>query len=165
MITKDDLLCIGYIKRPHGFKGNLHITFEHEIALNKGDFVFVKREGKYIPYPIDQMGQGKHQGMLKLRFIDNHEEATELIGCELYVEADQLNEEDEISLVGFMIVDLQLGKIGKVVRVEYYPQQTMLIVNYGEQERFIPLNDSFIDHISAENKEIYCDLPQGLLDL
>lgn len=165
MINKDDLLCIGYIKRPHGFKGNLHITLEHEIALDKGDFVFIKQEGKFIPYPIEQTGQGKHAGTFKLRFIDEHDKAQALVGCEIYIEAESLEEEDELSLVGYMLIDMQKGKIAEVERIEYFPQQTMLIVNYQGQERFIPLNDSFIDHISSENKEIYCDLPEGLLDL
>lgn len=165
MIGKDDLLCIGYIKRPHGFKGNIHIEINHEIALDKGDFVFLKLEGKFIPYPVDSTGAGKHSNTVKLRFVDDFDEAKALTGTEVYIEASSIPEDDELALIGYMIVDKVKGKIAKVSRIEYYPQQLMLIIELDGQEKFIPLNDHIVLYIDQELKEIHCDLPTGLLDL
>ena len=53
MIDKDRLISFGYVSRPHGYKGDVHITLEHNIVpLKRDDFVFIQLQGQFIPYKI-----------------------------------------------------------------------------------------------------------------
>ncbi len=76
-----------------------------------------------------------------------------------------LPEESELSFIGFEVIDKHLGTIGKVEDVQEMPKQLMLLVNYKDEMRYIPLVDDFIDFISTEEKEIWLTLPSGLLDI
>lgn len=165
MIAKGDLICIGYIKRPHGFKGEIQIQLNKEIALSQGDFVFISLEGHYIPYPIDRVNTKTKEPIVKLRFIDDENEAKNISAHEVYIESKEILSDNEVSLIGFMLIDKQLGKLSKVIDIAYLPQQIMLVIEYEGKECYIPINEQFITLIQEENKEIYCNLPPGLLDL
>ncbi len=45
------------------------------------------------------------------------------------------------------------------------PAQTLLSIVYGGEEVLIPLVDDFIVDIKPRKKELYLDLPEGLLNL
>jgi len=74
-------------------------------------------------------------------------------------------EDSELSFLGYELIDAKIGSIGKVLDVQELPQQLMLTVSFQGEEKYIPLVDDFIDYISQENKEIWLNLPDGLLDL
>ena len=165
MINKDELVCIGYIKRPHGFKGEIQFQLNKEIALNKGDFVFVAIEGQFIPYPIEKINASLDEPIVKLRFVNDFDQAKQVSAREIYVETEGIESESEVSLVGYTVIDKHLGDLGKVKDIEYFPQQIMLVVEYNGKECYIPMNEQFMVNIIEKNKEIYCNLPDGLLDL
>jgi len=53
MLNKDRLISFGYVSRPHGYKGDVHITLERKIvSLKRDDFVFIQLQGQFIPYKI-----------------------------------------------------------------------------------------------------------------
>jgi 16S rRNA processing protein RimM len=152
MIQKDSLISIGYISRPHSYKGEIQLRLERKIvSLQRDDFVFIKMDGQYIPYKIES--------------VKTYEYAQEISGCEVYTDKEVLPQESELTFIGFELIDKELGAIGTVLNVQEMPQQLMLTVKYNGEEKYIPLVEAFIDHISEENKEIWLQLPRGLLDL
>lgn len=165
MINKDELVCIGYIKRPHGFKGEIQFQLNKEIALDKGDFVFVAIDGQFIPYPIEKINASADEPIAKLRFVDDFDRAKSICAKEIFIETDGIEGDSEVSLIGYTVIDKQLGVLGSVKDIEYFPQQIMLIVEYNGKDCYIPMNEHFIITIVEKNKEIYCNLPEGLLDL
>jgi len=166
MINKDSLISIGYISRPHSYKGEIQLKLERKIvSLQRDDFVFIKIDGQYIPYKIENLKGKSDEPVIKLQFVDTYERAQEIGGSEVFTDQDVLPEESEITLIGFELIDKELGTIGTVLDVQEMPQQLMLTVKYNGEEKYIPLVDAFVDYISEENKEIWLQLPQGLLDL
>ncbi|MFB1003797.1 MAG: hypothetical protein QMC70_06645 [Bacteroidia bacterium] len=166
MIIKDSLISIGYISRPHSYKGEIQLRLERKIvSLQRDDFVFIKMDGQYIPYKIESVKGKQEEPVLKLEFVETYEYAQEISGSEVYTDQEVLPQESELTFIGFELIDKELGTIGKVLDVQEMPQQLMLTVKYNGEEKYIPLVEAFIDHISEENKEIWLQLPKGLLDL
>lgn len=166
MLNKDSLICIGYISRPHSYKGEIQLTLERKIvSLKRDDFLFVKIQGQFIPYKIESVKGKAEEPVIKFEFIDTYELAQEISASEVYTDKEVLPEESELTFIGFEVIDKNLGTIGKVEDVQELPKQIMLLVEYNGDIKYIPLAEDFIDYISAENKEIWLTLPEGLLDI
>lgn len=166
MINKDSLISIGYISRPHSYKGELQLRLERKIvSLKRDDFVFIQLDGQFIPFKVEHIKGKSDEPVLKLLFVDTYDYAQKLSGNLVFTDQDVLPEESELNFIGFEIIDKKLGTIGIVLDVQEMPQQLMLTVLFRGEEKYIPLVDPFIDYISEENKEIWLHLPDGLLDL
>ena len=166
MIDKDSLISVGYISRPHSFKGEIQLVLEREIApLHRGDFLFIQIQGKHIPYKVLEIKGKSEEPVVKLEFITSFDQAQGICAHQLFIDRKMVAEESEPALIGYEIIDKQLGSIGKVEEVQTFPQQIMLLVMYNNTMKYIPLADDFVEHISSKNREIWLNLPDGLLDL
>ena len=71
MINKDSLISIGYISRPHSYKGDVQLTLERKIVpLKRDDFLFIKIQGQFIPYKMIGIKGKDDEPILTLEFID-----------------------------------------------------------------------------------------------
>ena len=166
MVNKDSLICIGYISRPHSYKGDVQLTLDRKIVpLKRDDFLFLKIQGQFIPYKMNGIKGKQDEPILSLEFVDTFEKAEEISSNEVYTDTEVLPEESDLSLIGFEVIDKHKGAIGKVEDVHELPKQIMLLVHYNGETKYIPLADDFIDYISMENKEIWLTLPDGLLEI
>ncbi len=68
----------------------------------------------------------------------------------------------DAELVGCTLVDGAGADVGRVVAVEHYPAQDMLVV--GAARALVPLVAAFVIGIDVAAKRIAVDLPPGLLD-
>tara|TARA_B100001059_G_scaffold59808_1_gene55291 strand:+ start:191 stop:691 length:501 start_codon:yes stop_codon:yes gene_type:complete len=166
MIDKDRLISFGYVSRPHGYKGDVHITLEHNIVpLKRDDFVFIQLQGQFIPYKIINLKGKTDTPVVGLEFIDTYEKAQDIVGSPVFTDQEVLPKDSDLSFLGYELIDAKIGSIGKVLDVQELPQQLMLTVSYQGEEKYIPFVENFIDYISEENQEIWLHLPDGLLDL
>ena len=166
MINKDSLISIGYISRPHSYKGDVKLTLERKIVpLKRDDFLFIKIQGQFIPYKMIGIKGKDDEPILTLEFIDTFDKTEEIIAKEVFTDKEVLPEESELTFIGFQVIDKYLGSIGIVQDIVEMPQQLMLLVPYNGELKYIPLVDDFIDYISPEDKEIVLILPDGLLEI
>lgn len=166
MIDKKNLIYIGYISRPHSFRGEVQVTLERKIvSLDRDDFLFFKLDGHYIPNKIVGIKGRPDEPIIQFEFVENHNQALDLAGTEIYTDCEVLPKDSELSFIGFEVIDKHLGTIGIVEDVQELPQQLMLLVPFNGEVRYIPLVEDFIDDISEDNKEIRLTLPKGLLEL
>ena len=166
MINKDSLISIGYISRPHSYKGDVQLTLERKIVpLKRDDFLFIKIQGQFIPYKMIGIKGKDDEPILTLEFIDTFDKTDEIIAKEVFTDKEVLPEESELTFIGFQVIDKYLGAIGIVQDIVDMPQQLMLLVPYNGELKYIPLVDDFIDYISPEDKEIVLILPDGLLEI
>jgi 16S rRNA processing protein RimM len=108
--------------------------------------------------------------LLKLRGIDRIEEAEPLRGSQLYLPLAELPalEDDQFyfhDVIGFTVVDENLGELGTVENFYELPQQDMLAMRYQGQEVLIPVVDELVSHADHEKKQVHVNLPEGLLDV
>jgi ribosomal 30S subunit maturation factor RimM len=166
MINKDSLISIGYISRPHSYKGDVQLTLERKIVpLKRDDFLFIKIQGQFIPYKMIGIKGKDDEPILTLEFIDTFDKTEEIIAKEVFTDKEVLPEESELTFIGFQVIDKYLGAVGIVQDIVEMPQQLMLLVPYNGELKYIPLVDDFIDYISPEDKKIVLILPDGLLEI
>lgn len=126
MITEKELLSIGLIRR----------TRYKDLPT----FVFVKRDGLFVPFRSEQIA--------------------ELVGEEGFVLRSDVQEEGDGTLtwqdlVGYTIEDE--GKVvGKIAQVDESTINTLAIL---EDERMIPLHEDFIVEIDEDARILRVNLP------
>jgi 16S rRNA processing protein RimM len=92
--------------------------------------------------------------------------AASLVGASLALERTDVvlapGEFLDADLVGCGLVDPAGSELGRVVAVEHFPAQDMLVV--GSARTLVPLVAAFVKSIDIAAKRISVDLPPGLLD-
>ena len=68
-------------------------------------------------------------------------------------------------LVGFVIIDEIVGRVGTIEEVVEYPQQELAVVQYKGREVMIPLHEQLIESIDPKGRVIKMTLPEGLVDV
>ncbi|MGO8609895.1 ribosome maturation factor RimM, partial [Rhizobium johnstonii] len=68
-------------------------------------------------------------------------------------------------VVGFTVMDEQLGELGTVETFYELPQQDVLSMRYQGQEVLIPVADELILHADQQARKLYVKLPEGLLEV
>ena len=175
-MTLDETYQLGYILKTHGLRGHVaaHFDVDDPAAYLKLKTVYLALPGapaKLVGHPIEKLQlQPGARVLLKLRGIDRIEEAEPLRGAQLYLPLTELPklEDDQFyfhDVIGFAVVDSTLGVLGTVENFYELPQQDMLAMRYQGQEVLIPVVDELVSHADHAKKEIYVNLPDGLLDV
>ncbi len=172
----DETYQLGYIIKTHGLRGHVvaHFDVDDASAYAKLKTVYLALAGapaKLVAHEVEKVQpQAANRVLLKLRGIDRIEEAEPLRGSQLHLPlaqlptlaADQFYFHD---VIGFTVVDENLGELGTVENFYELPQQDMLAMRYQGQEVLIPVVDELVSHADHQKKEIYVNLPDGLLDV
>lgn len=175
-MTLDDCYLLGSIGKPHGLKGFVvaFLDVDDLDAYRKVKSVLLEMPttpGKLTAYDVEKLQpQAENRALLKLKGIDRIEEAEPLRNAKLYrpLEALPKLEEDQFyfhDVVGFTVVDEQLGELGVVETFYELPQQDLLAMRYKGQEVLIPVVDELISRADQAGKKLYVQLPEGLLDV
>ena len=175
-MTIDETYQLGYIIKTHGLRGHVaaHFDVDDAAAYTKLKTVYLTLAGaptKLVAYEVEKVQpQAANRVLLKLRGIERIEEAEPLRGSQLHLPLTQLPEleDDQFyfhDVIGFTVVDENLGVLGLVENFYELPQQDMLAMRYQGQEVLIPVVDELVSHADQEKKEIYVNLPEGLLDI
>lgn len=134
MITEKDLLSIGLIRRTR--------------YKDLPPFVFVKRDGLFVPFRAEQI--------------------TELVGEEAFVLRSDVQDEGDGTLtwqdlVGYTIMDEgangETKEVGKIAQVDESTINTLAIL---EDDRMIPLHEDFIVDIDEDAHVLRVQLPFAL---
>lgn len=134
MITEKDLLSIGLIRRTR--------------YKDLPPFVFVKRDGLFVPFRAEQI--------------------TELVGEEGFVLRSDVQDEGDGTLtwqdlVGYTIMDEgangETTEVGKIAQVDESTINTLAIL---EDDRMIPLHEDFIVDIDEDAHVLRVQLPFAL---
>ena len=134
MITEKELLSIGLVRRTR--------------YKDLPPFVFVKRDGLFVPFRAEQI--------------------TELVGEEVFVLRSDVQDEGDgditwQDLVGYTIMDEGVNgetkEVGKIAHVDESTINTLAIL---EDERMIPLHEDFITEIDEDAHVLRVQLPFAL---
>lgn len=96
--------------------------------------------------------------------------AEALVGCYALVRREDLPDDvlelQEGGIEGFTVVDAEAGAIGTAVSINEMPGQHLLEVERENGKTvLIPVVDEFLEGLDEEERCIYVNLPEGLLDL
>ncbi len=167
----DNLVRIGFSKKPHGIKGELKLQAEERYVqdLLEAEVIFIDIKGKPAPFFVESIREG-NELLVKLEDVDTREAAEALGSKALFLPEVSLQpmEKEEtglVQLIDFQIETPLLGRIGIIEDVLEYPQQLLAVVAYQGREVLIPLHENLITAIDQEQRIVHMDLPQGLLEL
>lgn len=172
-LYKEPFVEIGYIRKGHGFQGHAKVVLYSgfEEVLTSQSFLFFEIEGYHVPFYIEER-QFLKDLIIKFQFIDSVEELKDFQGTRLFLLKRDLGLEDLATeqipsrgLAGYLIIDIQIGDLGKIIRVDSYPQQEMAIVLIDGKEVLIPLHPELIETINEKEEWIKMRLPEGILDI
>lgn len=172
MIREEDVYKIGIINKPHGVHGELSFTFDDDIFDRvDADYIICMMDGILVPFFLESYRfRSDSTALIKLEGIDTEQQARRMTNVDVYFpkeHADSL-EDDELTwnyFVGFLIKDVKMGEIGKVIDVDDSTINTLFIVEYDGNELLIPAQEDLIVDLNRETKTITMDLPNGLLTI
>ena len=165
-------ISIGHTKKLHGIKGGVKLNIKDDYLedFDKTDVLFLAINGRKIPFFIQKK---IHDIPFRVIFEDhnNRELAQALVGKEIFLTDQQVTLKETIShleyepYIGYLLKDMEAGKIGVINDILEYPQQEMAIVSYQGRDILIPMNEQLITSINETDRIILVHLPDGLLEL
>lgn len=172
----DDCYLLGSLGKPHGLKGFVVAFMEVDDldAYRKVKTVWLEMPtapGQLTTYEVEKLQpHAENRALLKLKGIDRIEEAEPLRNAKLYRPLQELPAlaDDQFyfhDVIGYTVVDAELGELGTVEMFYELPQQDVMAMRYKEREVLIPVVDELVTRADAAAKKLYVNLPTGLLDV
>ncbi|MDN5201824.1 ribosome maturation factor RimM [Fulvivirgaceae bacterium BMA10] len=164
---------LGYIIKPHGLKGEVGILLDVDYpdVYRELESVFVEMNNNLVPFFIEWISvKNNKKAVVKFEEIDSFEQAEALQSFNLYLPLENLpplkgNQFYYHEVVGFQIVDLNIGHLGKISTIYTHPGQDLISMEYQGKEVLIPINDDVVKHLDRDKQQLTVALPQGLLDV
>lgn len=154
---------VGFVLKPHGFNGNLRIAIEVEDYV-PGEFLLLEINNRFVPYGIESFNP--RSGIIKLQFIDKHEQAEELANLRIIELMDEVVEdEDHFRIVGYDLIDSNTGQHYPITGIEILPKNLLIEIRHGHKDVLIPFHEDIVSDINHDNKTVTASFPDGILDL
>ncbi len=172
-MEKKDFYFLGKITKTSGYSGNLVFFFDVDDTDVYADLeaVFININDELIPFAIQELKIKSHNSTIaKLVDVPGEEEALALVGSELYLPNSFLppltgNRFYYHEVIGFTVLDLNLGNLGKVDYIIDQSSQAILVILKNDKEILIPITDEIIKKVDRKNKTIEVETPDGLVDI
>lgn len=156
----------------HGLKGELILV--HNLG-KKSEFkdlsaLFVK-EGKdnLLPYFIEKVtARSVTESYIKLEKVDTKESAKRFYPKEVWMAEEDFQKyagsSSAISLLGYHMMDGETD-LGEIIEVLEQPHQLLCTITYKGNEALIPVHDDNLIKMDQQNKKVYVEIPDGLLEI
>ena len=157
---------VGRIVNTHGIKGELRIIsdFKYKEAIFKPNFILYvgkKRE----PLTITSYRKHKNYDMVLFSGINDINDALQYKGEEVYINRDDL---DIDGYVNEDLIELDVYSknkyLGKVLNIIDNGAHEILVIDKDGVNNLIPFVDQFIDKIDINNRRIYINEIEGLIN-
>ncbi|MDN3669286.1 ribosome maturation factor RimM [Echinicola jeungdonensis] len=172
-MNKDNCFELGYIAKVHGLQGEVVAVLDVDFPEDYEDIehVFVDQNSRLVPYFLEHFVlQPNGRILAKFEGFDDKDSADNLVGSALFLPLKDLPklQEDQYyfhELVGFEVEDQNLGAVGNVTVIYDLQTQHLLGLDHQGKEVLIPIQEGIIQKVDKTAKKVYCQLPEGLLDI
>ncbi len=167
----DDCYQLGYIQKTHGLKGGVtaFIDADHPEFYRNLESVLLNEEGSLVPFFVSKISISKQHAQITFDDVDSIEQATELVGTELWLPLEALPplEDGQFyyhDLIGYDFYDGET-LIGKVTQVFQMSRTNLLGVDHHGVEVLVPMQEDIMGKVYSREKRIVGNLPDGLVDI
>ena len=173
MLNKEDCYSFGTLIKTHGIHGeyilrlnNLQIQDIPEMEL-----VFIEINGLLVPFFISYLSENNKTSLIiKFDEINENEQAKEFVGCNVYIPSNETNInskllQEEASFLGYEVIDKKHGKVGIIEDYLNIKNNPLMKVRSKEKELLIPYHEDIFQDINDNNKTVYVNLPEGLINI
>jgi 16S rRNA processing protein RimM len=167
-----DYFSIGKIVASHGLTGE--VVLEHALGKKtdlKGlQTIFIEeRKDSFLPYFVESTtAKNKDEVYIKLEGFNTKESARRLNQKEVWLQKADFDKyaakSSPISLLGFMMIN-EGEEIGEIIEVIEQPLQVLCKIMYRGNEALIPIHKESLEKIDKKKKQVFVNLPEGLLDI
>ncbi len=172
-MNKDQCFQIGRVSKVHGLRGEVNVVLDVDYPEDyEGlEHLFLEQKGRLVPFFLEHFViQPGGKALVKFEDLNSLEQVESLVGLEIYLPLTELPqlEEDQYyfhELIGFEVIDETLGLIGPVQIIYDLETQDLLGVTHKGKEVLIPIQDGIIRNVDKAAKKVYCQLPDGLLEI
>ncbi len=167
-------LRVGRLVKAHGLKGGLKL----ELYTDNPEGRFTPGAGFTLQVPEASPWHGKQITVREYRVmngnpvvffedVDDRDAADSLVRAILWIDQDADEVEDDAwfdhQLVGLDVVRDDTV-IGRVIRVEHFPAQDLLIVKAGEDEVMVPFVAAIVPTVDVQEGRVIVTPPPGLFE-
>lgn len=173
MIDINTCELLGTLAKTHGINGSLILRlsgFETQ-DIKEPDTVFIEIDGLLVPFFVESFRDlSSREIIISFRDIDSADKAAELTDFPLWIPDNCItsrlkNQLPEAEIIGYQVVDKQLGPAGTVTEMIDIVQNPLLKVFHNDREYFIPFHQDIVVGIDNVKKTILVDLPEGLFEI
>jgi 16S rRNA processing protein RimM len=171
-MAKTEYFELGYLAKPHGLKGALHVFMDVDDPYEYEDLdaVFVQQGNEMVPYFIEDLQIRENLNLMTFEGISTIDAAKDLVGSKLFLPVAMLPKlkDDQFyyhEIVDYQVNDQHLGSLGTIKEVYSTGAQDVIIMLYQGVEVLIPLTDEIVPKVDKQNKVVITQLPDGLLDV
>ncbi len=166
MAEAQKFITVGKLGKVRGVKGEIYVTpltdFPERFVGQKE--IFIDNRGQWIKFTIESAFLVSGRPVLKIKGIDNPEEAARLTNCNLAVTENQLVKLPEgtyfiFDLVGCRVFDARTGIfIGELVDVQQQPANDIYVIKKENgDEMVLAAIRQFVKDINIKEKKIIID--------
>lgn len=154
------MLPVAKVLKSNGTSGDVLVS-SRDAELSEHNLkepVFVFFDGLPVPFFIESLsGKGSSKYIVHFMDVENLEDAEELVGREIFIDAETEDDEEEYFL-GWAVYDGERF-VGKVDGFEPIPGNPCISVG----DVLIPLNAELIKTLDRKSKVLVFSLPEGLI--
>lgn len=169
---KNEFFYLGTLTKPFGLKGDLCAFFDTDNPENYTNLtsVFLDLDDEKLPFNIERIHyRGNRQFVIKFQDIEAND-AKDYAQVDLYLPLSELpplqgNRFYFHEVIGFKVVDANFGEVGICKEFLEVSNNPIMLVDYQETEVLIPASQQFIEKVDRENKVLYINAPEGLIDV
>ena len=163
MITDQQVISIGRITRTHGKRGEIQCLTSNEYWENTdATFLILSIDNILVPFRVlDWRGKGSDSLIFQLDRINDEQMAQQFVGCQAYMLATDLSEDDELlptwqSITGYRVLDTDQGELGTIIHVDETTINTLITL---DNDQLIPLHEDFIINLEPDKQLLTICLP------
>ena len=165
------MVSIGVISKPHGIKGEVRV---HPL-IDCPDIIKAGTECRLIvngnERTVEIMQARLHSDVLivKIKEVNDRNEAESLRGAEFVISEDELPDRDDGSFYAFQLIGLKVvavdgRNIGVVTDIMETPGQVTYVIDAGGREVLIPAVEEFVKDVNLNTGVIKILPIEGLID-
>ncbi len=169
----DDCYYLGYIVKPHGFKGAFQAFLDVSIPQEYSNLesVFVQLDGQLVPFFISDITiQPNGKSRVEFEDINSTQEAKRIVGKKLFLPLAVLpkltgNHFYHHEIEDYQLIDQSETPIGSIKEIQDSPAQDLIVVVNNGKELLIPILEDTIIKLNRKEKTLKVNIQEGLLDL
>ncbi len=172
MIKKNEVYEIGLFNKPHGLHGEISLTFNDDIFDRvEAPYLVCEMDGILVPFFIESYRfKSDSTALIKLEDVDSADWAKRFTNVHVFfpkaLAKGKAPEQFTWNyFIGFTLFTAQNKYIGKVIDVDTStPNVLFLVQTEDDNEIMIPAHESMIQELDNNERILYMDLPEGLID-
>lgn len=161
-VDRRNFTTAGMLTKTHGTRGELRAEIDFVYPIN--EWAFLEISGKPVPFLVESISGTDESPILKLKWIDRPEQAANLVGCALLAPVDPAAvASDDHDIIGWQIVDVNIGVLGTVEEILEMPGQWLIQTTYNQQELLLPM--AFVVKEDKKKKVVSVEVPEGMVEI